>query len=194
MEFTLLDAECIFALISDFRAATILYHMLGGNKNHFVVDARMRWNGWGGCEKKEGQVQSFDMLAKDPFGMHHSMTVRFLASLDDLSEIEEHRFAKVWERNEDGRFLICCPAARVLVYFTQADLPGGKLVCRYGFPMTADDLSLPAELPTQIVSTSVNDGSELAEFVQYLKHPDPQTQKYGQLSKRVEELRTEWET
>lgn len=78
-------------------------------------------------------------------------------------------------------------------YFTDAELPNGKSVCRLGFSMLPDDIDRPAEYPTQIITTAVDDGSDLARLAQYLAHPDPDNVEYGALSKRTRLVRKIWE-
>ena len=81
----------------------------------------------------------------------------------------------------------------VLVYFTDAELPDGRTVCRLGFPLLPDDIDRPAEFPTQIITTAADDGSDLARLAQYLNRLDFDNTEYGALSKRARLVRKIWE-
>lgn len=82
----------------------------------------------------------------------------------------------------------------MLVYFMHNKLPEDRLACRVGFLLVPDDIDINVELPTQIISTEVDDGSELANLVQYLKCPTCNHTEYGALADRVGVLLNAWET
>lgn len=81
----------------------------------------------------------------------------------------------------------------MLVYFTDAELPDGRTVCRLGFPLLPDDIGRPAEFPTQILTTAADDGSDLARLAQYLNRPDLDNTEYGALADRVDLLLDAWQ-
>lgn len=111
-------------LVYDRKAATKLYHLLGGKDNHTVMLTRMVEFG-GSCSR--------DMLAKDNKDLCHAMSLRFVDSLDEVKNFKEHWLADMWEYRIDGEEYSCTPATQMLVYFLNDRLPGDKQVCRTGF-------------------------------------------------------------
>lgn len=122
------------------------------------------------------------------------MSIRLLDDLGELDTIKEHPRASVWEFEYHGKEMIGRAATMALVYFTDAELPNGRSVCRLGFPLLPDDIDHPAEFPTQIITTAVDDGNDLAKLAQYLDNPDPGNTEYGVLSRRTNLVRGLWKT
>lgn len=171
----------------------MLYHLLGGKEGHAVVLTRSRRNGRHSNEEYT-EIISHEILAKDYFSNYHSMTIRFIDDLCDLEEIKEHFWGDLWEYQEDGKNYYCRPATHMLVYFLNDTPPEDKLVCRVGFLLVSDDLNINVELPTQIISTVADDGSELADLVHYLKCPALHRTEYGALADRIDVLLSVQET
>lgn len=192
MEFTLLDIGRLHHLTTDLEAAGALYHALGGNRSHIVIARQWRHAGHY-SEETTMEIDCCELLAIDKLEHLHMMSIRLLDDLDELDTIAEHPRATIWEFEYQGREMIGRAATMVLVYFTNIELPNGKSVCRFGFPLLPDDIDRPAEFPTQIITTAVDDGSGLARLAQYLDHPDPGNAEYGALSKRARLVRKIWE-
>jgi hypothetical protein len=190
-EFSILDDFGMQVLMLNRNAANVLYHLLGGKESHKVIDCQHRCNGWGWGDEY-GEIISHEMLAKDQFGLNHAMTIRFIGGLSELEEIKEHPMGEIWEYQEEGKTFFCRPATHMLVYFLNDTLPEDKLVCKVGFLLIADDLDINVELPTQIISTAVDDGSEFSNLVQYLKCPTCNCTEYGALADRVDVLLDVW--
>ena len=190
--FSVLNNHWMRMLLRDLQAANVLYHLLGGKETHTVMLTRTRWHGWNNHGRQE-EICSCEMLAKDHYDLCHSMTIRFINSLAILSDFEEHPLADIWEYQVGGKDYFSTPASQMQVYFLKNKLPGDKQVCRAGFPLIADDLVMHVENPTQIISTAVNDGSELASLVQYLLRPSAHCTKYGALADRVDLLLDAWQ-
>ncbi len=184
-DFSILEDDWLQNLIRDRRAATVLYRLLGGKEGHEVMVTR-----WVSVDTS----YSHEMLAKDKYGLCHAMAIRLVDSLDAVKEFKEHWMADLWEYTLDGRECACEPATRMLVYFMHNKLPEDRLACRVGFLLVPDDIDINVELPTQIISTEVDDGSELANLVQYLKCPTCNHTEYGALADRVGVLLNAWET
>ena len=192
-EFSILDDYWMQMFMINLKASDALYHLLGGKESHKVVRCQHRCNGWGWGDEY-GEIISHEMLAKDQFGLNHAMTIRFIDDLSELEDIKEHPLGDVWEYQENGKDYFCRPATHMLVYFLNDTLPEDKLACKVGFLLIADDLDINVELPTQIISTEVDDGSELSNLVQYLKCPTCNRTEYGALADRVDVLLNAWET
>ena len=192
-EFTLFDIGCLHHVTTDLEAAGVLYHALGGNCSHTVIAQQWRHAGYYSDEISK-EIDCCELLAMDKQERPHMMSIRLLDDLGELDTIKEHPRATIWEFTHQGREMIGRAATMVLVYFTDAELPNGKSVCRLGFPLLPDDIDHPAEFPTQIITTAVDDGSDLARLAQYLDHPDSDNEAYGALSKRVNRVRRIWET
>lgn len=184
-EFSLLEDDNVHNLIRDRRAATVLYHLLGGKEEHEVMVTR---------RVSVGTSISHEMLAKDKNGLCHAMAIRLADSLTAVKEFREHWMADLWEYTLDGRECACEPATRMLVYFLRNKLPEDRQVCRAGFLLMPDDIDINVELPTQIISTVADDSSELANLVQYLKCPVPHRAEYGALADRIDVLLSVQET
>jgi hypothetical protein len=184
-EFSLLEDDNVHNLIRDRRAATVLYHLLGGKEEHEVMVTR---------RVSVGTSISHEMLAKDKNGLCHAMAIRLADSLTAVKEFREHWMADLWEYTLDGRECACEPATRMLVYFLRNKLPEDRQVCRVGFLLMPDDIDINVELPTQIISTVADDSSELANLVQYLKCPVPHRAEYGALADRIDVLLSVQET
>lgn len=178
-EFSLLEDDNVHNLIRDRRAATVLYHLLGGKEEHEVMVTR---------RVSVGTSISHEMLAKDKNGLCHAMAIRIADSLTAVKEFKEHWMADLWEYTLDGRECACEPATRMLVYFLRNKLPEDRQVCRVGFLLVPDDIDINVELPTQIISTETDDGSDLAKLVHYLKCPKRKCTEYGALADRVDVL------
>lgn len=183
-EFSLLNRAWMWHLVYTRKVATKIYHLLGGKETHTVMRSR-----WVEC----GKSISCDLLAKDNNELTHAMSLRFVDSLDEVKKFKEHWLADVWEYSIDGEEYSCTPATQMLVYFLNDRLPGDKQVCRTGFLLIPDDIDINAEMPTQIISTVTDDGSELAKLVQYLRGPTRNRIEYGPLADRVDELLDAWE-
>jgi hypothetical protein len=192
-KFSILDDFWMQVLMLDRSAANVLYHLLGGKASHTVVQCRHRCNGWS-RDNKYSEIISHEMLAKDQFNINHAMTIRFIDDLSELEDIKEHPLGDLWEYQEGGKNYFCRPVTHMLVYFVNDTLPEDKLVCRVGYLLIADDLDINVELPTQIISTEEDNGSELANLVQYLKCPMSHRTEYGALADRVDALLNAWET
>ena len=192
-EFSILDDFWMQVLMLNRSAANVLYHLLGGKESHTVVRCQHRCNGWS-RDDKYTEIISHEMLAKDQLNINHAMTIRFIDDLSELENIKEHPLGNLWEYQESGKNYFCRPTTHMLVYFLNDTLPEDKLVCKVGFLLIADDLDINVELPTQIISTEVDDGSELSNLVQYLKCPTCNRTKYGALADRVDVLLNAWET
>lgn len=191
-EFTLLDMQHLHGLTTDLGAAGVLYHALGGNRSHTVIAQQWRHAGYYSDEISK-EIDCCELLAMDTQQRLHMMSIRLLDDLTELDTIKEHPRATIWEYEYQGREMIGRAATMVLVYFTDAELPNGKSVCRLGFPLLPDDIDRPAEFPTQIITTAVDNGSDLSRLAQYLDHPDPDNAEYGVLSKRANLIRKIWE-
>lgn len=191
-EFSILDDYWMQGLMRDRKSANVLYHLLGGKQSHTVMLCQHRCNGWN-RNGRYGEIISHEMLAKDSFEVYHSMTIRFISNLAILSEIKEHPLGELWEYMVNGKHYYCTPATRIFVYFLGNKLPNNALICRAGFPLMSDDLVINAENPMQIISTVTDDGSELAELIQYLRNPTRNRTEYGPLAVRVDELLDVWE-
>lgn len=192
-EFSVLDDFWMQGFMIDIKASNELYHRLGGKADHTVVRCQHRCNGWS-RDNKYTEIISHEMLAKDRFNINHAMTIRFIDDLSELEDIKEHPLGDLWEYQEGGKNYFCRPATHMLVYLVNDALPGDKLVCRVGFLLIADDLDINVELPTQIISTEVDDGSELADLVQYLNCPTCNRIEYGAMADRMDVLLNAWET
>ena len=191
-EFTLLDIGRLHHVTTDLEAAGVLYHALGGNRSHTVIANQWRHAGYySGKITKE--IDCCELLAMDKQERLHMMSIRLLDDLDELDTIKEHPRASVWEFTHQGQEMIGRAATMAIIYLTDVELPNGKSVCRLGFSLLPDDIDRPAEFPTQIVTTAVDDGSNLARLAQYLDHPNPDNEAYGVLSKRVNRVRRLWE-
>ena len=191
-EFTLLDMQHLHGLTADLEAAGVLYYALGGNRSHTVIAHQWRHAGYYSDETTM-ELDCCELLAMDKQERLHMMSIRLLSDLEELDVIKEHPRATVWGFTHQGREMIGRAATMVLVYFTDAELPNGKSVCRLGFPLLPDEIDRPAEYPTQIITTAVDDGSDLAKLAQYLDHPDPGNTEYGVLSRRANLVRGLWE-
>lgn len=192
MEFTLLDIGYLHYVTTDLEAAGVLYHALGGNRSHTVIAHQWRHTGHY-TDKISKEIDCCELLAMDKQERLHMMSIRLLDDLGELDVITEHPRATMWEFEYQNREMIGRAATMVIIYFTDVELPNGKSVCRLGFPLLPDDMDCPAEHPTQIVTTAVDDGSDLARLAQYLAHPDPDNTEYGVLSKRARLVRKIWE-
>lgn len=192
MEFTLLDIGFLHHVTTDLKAAGVLYHALGGNRSHAVIAHQWRHAGHY-TDKISKEIDCCELLAMDKQERLHMMSIRLLDDLGELDVITEHPRATVWEFTHQGREMIGRAATMVIIYLTDVELPNGKSVCRLGFPLLPDDIDRPAEFPTQIITTAVDDGSDLAKLAQYLVHPDPDNAEYGVLSKRARLVRQIWE-
>lgn len=183
-EFTLLDIGCLHHVTTDLEAAGVLYHALGGNRSHTVIAQQWRHAGYYSDEISK-EIDCCELLAMDKQERLHMMSIRLLDDLDELDTIKEHPRATMWEFEYQGREMIGRAATMVIIYLTDVELPNGKSVCRLGFPLLPDDIDRPAKFPTQIITTAVDDGSNLARLAQHLAHPDPNNVEYGALSKRA---------
>lgn len=191
-EFTLINIQHLHGLTADLEAAGVLYHALGGNRSHTVIEHQWRHAGYYSDEISK-EIDCCELLAMDKQERLHMMSIRLLDDLNELDVIKEHPRATVWEFTHQGREMIGRAATMVIIYLTDEALPNGKTVCRLGFPLLPDDIDRPAEFPTQIITTAVDDGSDLARLAQYLAHPDPDNAEYGVLSKRARLVRKIWE-
>lgn len=183
-EFSVLNYAWMWHLVYTCKAATKLYHLLGGKETHAVM--RSRW-------VESGKSISCDLLAKDNNDLTHAMSLRFVESLDEVKNFKEHWLADLWEYEVDGEEYSCTPATQMLVYFLNDRLPGDKQVCRTGFLLVPDDIDINAQMPTQIISTVTDDGSELAKLIQYLRRPTRNRTEFGPLADRVDDLLDAWE-
>lgn len=182
---TMLALQPMCRLYKNKAAAEELYRILAGKccKEAVCIQVRERCRGaFGYC--------NFDMLVKLKNRIAHSLTIRFLPKLEDLDKFWEHPLGDLLEfENDAGDLCYCRPQTRLLVYFLLSDeLPGGKVVCRVGFPTGEDDMEgYRAEMPTMIISTTgEGDGSEVSRLARYLRSPEPGMPQFGPIGKVVE--------
>lgn len=183
--FSLLDTMPLYWLINDKPAAMMLYKIISGKKCKDIMCTRF-------VERSHEKISyiNYDLLVAWNNGTVHSLTIRLLQKLEDLENFIEYPFEELFEI-EDEEDELCCyiPRTRLLVYFLLSGaLPGGKTVCRVGFPTGEDDIEdyLP-EMPTMIISTEgEGDGSEISRLARYLKCPKPGNPQFGAIGRVVE--------
>lgn len=184
-DYTALALTPMYRLYKNKAAAEELYRILSGKTCDEVVCIKVRER----C-RGESSYYNFDMLVKLRNRTAHSLTIRFLPKLEDLDKFWEHPLGDLFEfENDAGDLCYCRPQTRLLVYFLLSDeQPGGKVICRVGFPTGEDDLEgYRAEMPTMIISTTgEGDGSEISRLARYLRHPEPGNPQFGPIGQVVE--------
>lgn len=126
-------------LARDHKAAQVLYHALGGKQTHIVIATRWirRWFTYKGAEY---ELFSSEILVKDEWNRLHMMILRVIDDLEILDMISEDPLGDIWDFHYQGKACFGSASSTVVVYLTSAKLPGGKAVCRFGFPLIPDDI------------------------------------------------------
>lgn len=184
-DYTMLNVDPMCWLIRYTPAAKELYRILAGKECTDLVCPRVvRRSNSDFC------YYSFDMLVLLRNDTKHSLTIRLLDRLEDLSKYYEHPLGDIYEYyDEQGELCFNIPYTQLMVYFLRSgELPGGKVVCRAGFPTGVDDLEdYRPEMPTMIISTTgEGDGGEISRLARYLRHPEPGMPQFGPIGRVVE--------
>lgn len=184
-DYTALSLTPMYRLVGDKTAGMELYRIISGRACEKVVCFKA-------VERSCGDFSFyiFDLLVRLKNNTKHSLAIRFLERMEDLGKFREHPFDGTFEyKDDDGEWCISRPYTRLTVYFLlSGNLPGGKTVCRVGFPTGEDDLEdYRPETPTMIISTEgEGDDSEISRLARYLRCPEPGNPQFGPIGQVVE--------
>ena len=182
---TLMSDVFMSVALNDIPACQYVLRILTGIESLKVKEVRTQYR----ISKIESHDAALDVLAEDALGKLYNLEIQQLDTVDHARRTRFYGSMIDSSYLEKGTTYADLPEVYIF-YLSQTDIWRKKRTI-YRVKKCFEDTEIPYDdgLHIVYVNAAIDDGSKIADMMQYFKTSDPNDMEHGELSKRVHYLK-----